>query len=63
MCRHLWRAPVNGQFAGAAGAEKRVREGQNAFFAFFVKKRYRRDIRGGYGDGKSQRRAGETLVF
>ena len=35
MCRHLWRAPVNGHFAGAAGAPH---PGQNAFFAIFEKK-------------------------
>jgi len=63
MCRHLSRGPVNGHFGGAAGAPKRVKKRENAFFAIFVKKWYRRDIPRSYGDGKSQRRAGETRVF
>ena len=63
VCRHLWWAPVNGHFAGAAGAAKSPPRSQNAFFAIFVEKCRRRDIPGGHGDGKSQRRASETIVL
>jgi len=55
--------PSMGSLRARRGPEKGPLEAKMRFSRFFVKKRYRRDIRGGYGDGKSQRRAGETLVF
>ena len=38
MRRCLLRGPVNGHFGFAAGAAKRVKKRENAFFAIFVKK-------------------------
>ena len=74
ISRRLWRGPVNVQTSlagtrqwalwGRGGNGKRgERRPLGPFFPKNVKNPYRRDIPGGYGDSKSQRRASETLVF